>query len=379
VELTRRERSILTWLAILLVAFLAIEVAMLVLGALAHVVDVILIFLVAWAVAYMLVPLVDLIDRRTPLDRWGAVLIVYLAVALLLAATLALIVPVLASQLVTLVDRAPEYGDRAARVVVDWQAQLDRIGFRVDVAGLYGTLPGRVGEIMGAIAADALGLVAATGALLFNVTLVLIIAFIMLIDGDALWRRFTTLLSEELRSEAELFRQSADRSFGGFVRASLLLGLVYGVVTLAILVPFGVPFAALLALVAGLVMIIPFFGPVIAMIPIAVVTLLGKPDALLPVFVLSLALQQVMLNVVGPRLMANVIGIHPLFVFLAILLGARLAGFWGVLLAMPIAGIANIFARYVFEVTQGRRARTEAARLIGGGSSAPEDIRATGR
>ena len=378
-ELTRRERSILTWLAILLVAFLAIEVAMLVLGALAHVVDVILIFLVAWAVAYMLVPLVDLIDRRTPLDRWGAVLIVYLAVALLLAATLALVVPVLASQLVTLVDRAPEYGDRAARVVVDWQAQLDRIGFRVDVAGLYGTLPGRVGEIMGAIAADALGLVAATGALLFNVTLVLIIAFIMLIDGDALWRRFTTLLSEELRSEAELFRQSADRSFGGFVRASLLLGLVYGVVTLAILVPFGVPFAALLALIAGLVMIIPFFGPVIAMIPIAVVTLLGKPDALLPVFVLSLALQQVMLNVVGPRLMANVIGIHPLFVFLAILLGARLAGFWGVLLAMPIAGIANIFARYVFEVTQGRRARTEAARLIGGGSSAPEDIRATGR
>ncbi|MEK6619914.1 MAG: AI-2E family transporter, partial [Chloroflexota bacterium] len=174
-ELTRRERSILTWLGILLVAFLAIQVAMLVLGALAHVVDVILIFLVAWALAYMLVPLVDLIDRRTPLDRWGAVLVVYLAVALLLAATLALVVPVLASQLVTLVDRAPEYGDRAARVVVDWQAQLDRAGFRIDVAGLYGTLPERVGEITGAIAADALGLVAATGALLFNVTLVLII------------------------------------------------------------------------------------------------------------------------------------------------------------------------------------------------------------
>ncbi|MEK7284399.1 MAG: AI-2E family transporter [Chloroflexota bacterium] len=378
-ELTRRERSILTWLGILLVAFLAIQVAMLVLGALAHVVDVILIFLVAWALAYMMVPLVDLIDRRTPLDRWGAVLVVYLAVALLLAATLALVVPVLASQLVTLVDRAPEYGDRAARVVVDWQAQLDRAGFRIDVAGLYGTLPERVGEVTGAIAADALGLVAATGALLFNVTLVLIIAFIMLIDGDALWRRFTSLLSEELRSEAELFRQSADRSFGGFVRASLLLGLVYGVATLVILVPFGVPFSALLALLGGLVMMIPFFGPIIAMIPIVVVTLLGKPDALLPVLVLSLALQQVMLNVVGPRLMANVIGIHPLFVFLALLLGARLAGFWGVLLAMPIAGIANIFARYVFEVTQGRRARTEAARLIDGGSSAPEDIRAAGR
>jgi predicted PurR-regulated permease PerM len=255
--------------------------------------------------------------------------------------------------------------------VVQLQAQLEGAGLPVDLETLYGTLPGRLGELTGAFAADALSLVAATGVLLFSVGLVLILAFFMLVDGDRLWERFTGLLSPELRSEAELFRQSADRSFGGFIRASLLLGLIYGVGMLLILAPLGVPFAGLLALVSGLFMIIPFFGPFIAVVPVFVATILGAADRFLPVFLLTMALQQLILSVIGPRLMANVIGIHPLFVFLALLIGARIAGFWGVLLAMPLAGIANTFARYIYQVTQGRRTRAEADQLIVSREPAP--------
>lgn len=364
VELTGRERRIVVWAATVALAFFAVQLAVLAMDALAHIADVLLVFLVAWVLAYLLVPVVDALERRTPLGRRGAVALVYLALFVVIAAVLAVLVPVLASQLGSLVLRAPEFGDRAALLVLDLQRQLDQLGIETDLAGLYGAVPARLGELTGSVARDALGIVAATGGLLFNITLVLIIGFIMLIDGDRLWRRFTEMLSVELRSEAELFRHSADRSFGGFIRASLLLGLLYGLATLVVLTAFGVPFAALLALVSGLVMVIPFFGPFIATIPVLAVTLLGQPGAFVPVLILILALQQVTLNVLGPRIMSDVIGIHPLFVFLALLLGARLAGFWGVLLAMPLAGILNVFARYVIEVTQGRRQRSEADQLI---------------
>lgn len=363
-DLTARDRTLITAALVLLVAFLAIQVATALLGALALVADVLLVFLVAWAVAYLLVPLVDLVDRRSPLDRLGAVAVVYLAIFIVLAVVLAFGVPALAGQLAALGDRAPEFGERAAQVVVDIQDRFEGAGIPVDIEGIYGALPGRLGELTGAFAADALAIVAATGVLLFNTTLVLIIAFFMLVDGDRLWDRFTGLLSQELRSEAELFRQSADRSFGGFIRASLLLGLIYGVGTFLILAPLGVPFAGLLAVTSGLVMIIPFFGPFIAMVPVLLATIFGAADRFLPVLILTIALQQVILNVIGPRLMANVIGIHPLFVFFGLLVGARIAGFWGVLLAMPLAGIANTFARYVYQVTRGRRARIQADRLI---------------
>lgn len=363
-ELTQRDRALVTAALVLLVVYLALQVAGVVIAALALITDVLLVFLVSWAVAYLLVPLVDMVGRRTGLGRLGSVFVVYALILGVLAVVLAFGVPAIARQLANLADRAPEFGANAAQIVVQLQAQLEGAGLPVDLETLYGTLPGRLGELTGAFAADALSLVAATGVLLFSVGLVLILAFFMLVDGDRLWERFTGLLSPELRSEAELFRQSADRSFGGFLRASLLLGLIYGVGMLLILAPLGVPFAGLLALVSGLFMIIPFFGPFIAVIPVFVATILGAADRFLPVFLLTMALQQLILSVIGPRLMANVIGIHPLFVFLALLIGARIAGFWGVLLAMPLAGIANTFARYVYEVTQGRRTRAEADQLI---------------
>src|SRR5881396_3519088 len=97
--------------------------------------------------------------------------------------------------------------------------------------------------------------VADTTTIFFNVTLVLIIAFLILNDGNTMWRRFTRALPPELGSEAELLQQSADRSFGGFIRGSLILGAIYGIATLAILVALGVPFAGVLAVLSGLTMI----------------------------------------------------------------------------------------------------------------------------
>jgi predicted PurR-regulated permease PerM len=111
-------------------------------------------------------------------------------------------------------------------------------------------------------------------------------------------------------------------------------------------------------------MIIPFFGPIIAEIPVLAVAFLGAPDVFIWVLVATIILQQIVLNVIGPRVMSNAIGIHPIFVFLALLLGSRIGGFWGVVLAMPVAGIINTFVRYAFQVAQGRRARTQASTLI---------------
>jgi len=364
VRLSAREHQLLQVLVVLAILYLAIQVFALGWVAVAQVADVIIIFVAAWALAYLLAPLVNRIDRETPLNRTLSVVVVYIAIALVLVVIGLLVVPPLVAQLNDLVTRGPEYGERASQLAASIQAALERVGVRVDLAEFYGTLPRRLGDLAAAYAADILGVVSATAAVFFNVTLVLIIAFLMLNDGDTMWNRFTRALSPELASEAELLRQSADRSFGGFIRGSLILGVIYATATLLILVPLGVPYAGVLALVSGLTMIIPFFGPIIAMIPVIAVTFLGAADRLLLVFILVLAVQQVLLNVVGPRIMSRSIGIHPMFVFLALLLGAKLAGFWGVFLAVPVAGIINTFARYAYEVARGRRDRTQARTLI---------------
>jgi len=364
VTLSKRERRLLVALVVLAIVFLALQIAATVWVAVARIADVVLIFIAAWAFSYMLAPLVDRIDRRTPLNRTGAVLVVYAGIAVILAGILALLLPAFADQLAGFAERTPEYSARSERAVTDFQDALAARGLRLNVVDIYDALPARLGEAAGAFAVDALGLVSATATVLFNVLLVLIIAFVMLIDGETLWRRLVAPLSRPLRSEAELFRASADRAFGGFVRGSMLLGLIYGIGTFVILAALAIPFSGVLAVFSGLVVIVPIFGPVLAMVPVLAITALGATDRLLFVLVLIVLFQQVALNVIGPRIMARSIGIHPLFVFGALLLGSRLAGFWGVLLAMPIAGILGTFIRYGVEVTQGRRRRTDAAALI---------------
>jgi len=364
VNLSRRERRLVFALIVLAIVFLGLQIAAAVWVAVARIADVLLIFIAAWAVSYLLAPLVDRIDRRTPLDRTGAVLVVYAGIAVVLAGVLALALPAFAEQLSGFAARSPDYTARAGQAVVDFQDDLRSRGIRVNIVDVYDAIPGRLGEAAGTFAADALGLVSATATVLFNVLLVLIIAFVMLIDGDALWRRIVAPLSKPLQSEAELFRASADRAFGGFLRGSLLLGLIYGTGTFVILAGLAIPFSGVLAVLSGLVVVVPIFGPVLAMVPILAITALGATDRLLFVLILIVLFQQVALNVIGPRIMARSIGIHPLFVFGALLLGSRLAGFWGVLLAMPIAGIIGTFVRYGVEVTQGRRRRTDAAGLM---------------
>lgn len=363
-RLSHRERQLLALLVVLLIIYVGTEVFARLSEAFIRVADVFIIFGTAWAFAYLLSPLVNAIDRRTRLHRAGAVLVVYVAIAVAFGAILAIGLPGLATQLDALRQRGPELAANTAEAAKGLQEQLDRAGVPVNIGQLIANAPQRLGDAAGSIAADALGFVTATAAILFNLTLVLIIAFLMLIDGGALWLRFTAALPVELRSEAELLRQSADKSFGGFVRGSLLLGLLYGIATLVYLVPLGVPFAGVLALVAGLAVIIPFFGPIIAFVPIIAITILGAPDKLLWVLLITAVLQQLTLNVIGPRVIGAAVGIHPLFVFLALLLGQRIAGFWGILLAMPVAGILATFARYGYELAAGRRRRTEAGQLI---------------
>ena len=364
VRFTERDLQLLRVVAVLFAVYLAIQVFAQLWQAVGAIGDVLLIFVAAWAIAYLLAPLVLRIDRRTPLDRTLSVVVVYIGVAIGLVALVSIVFGPLSTQLADFNARAPEYGALAAQMVLNAQATLQGVGIQVDLTELYRTLPQRIGAIASTSAADILGVVSATAGAFFNITLILIIAFIMLIDGGSLWRRLLERLPARRWRAALMLRESVDRSFGGFLRGSLLLGTIYGIATLVILILFSVPFAGVLAIVSGLTVIIPFFGPIIAMIPVFGVTALAAGDRFLPVLIAILVLQQITLNVLSPRIMSKSIGIHPLFVFLSLLIGAKVAGFWGVVLAMPVAGILNTLLQYAWDVASDTTADDRAGAAV---------------
>ncbi len=139
-------------LLVLAILYLAIQVFAFGWIAIAQVADVILIFVAAWALAYLLSPLVSRIDIVTPLDRTLSVVLVYIWMGLVLVGVGLLAIPPLVTQLNDLVTRGPEYGERASQLAANIESTLAGLGIRVDLTAFYGTLPQRFGDLAAAYA-----------------------------------------------------------------------------------------------------------------------------------------------------------------------------------------------------------------------------------
>jgi predicted PurR-regulated permease PerM len=140
-----------------------------------------------------------------------------------------------------------------------------------------------------------------------------------------------------------LWRRSQDK-IGKWMQGQLLLGLIVGVLLYLGLVILGVPYALLLAVLAAIFELIPVFGQILAALPaIAVAFGDGGVTAALLVLGLYLIVQQFESNLIYPLVVKKIVGVPPLLVILALLIGAKLAGFLGILLSVPIAAALQEF------------------------------------
>src|SRR5204862_3558703 len=111
------------------------------------------------------------------------------------------------------------------------------------------------------------------------------------------------------------------------------------------------------SVVAGLILFIPFVGPPVAVVLPVTISLLTHPEVTIYLFVALLALQQVIFNVLAPRLLSHHVGLHPLLVFFAVLTGARVAGIWGAIFGVPIVAVGTTMVSFYRASHEERAAR----------------------
>jgi Predicted permease len=106
---------------------------------------------------------------------------------------------------------------------------------------------------------------------------------------------------------------------------------------------FNVPYLFLVGTLSALAMLIPFFGPPLALIPPIVATWIYRPDAFIPATIILVAVQTVLVSWLQPRLMRGSLGMHPILVLVGLLVGAQVAGVWGALFGIPVIAVMNVF------------------------------------
>ncbi len=186
---------------------------------------------------------------------------------------------------------------------------------------------------------------------LLTMLFMLVLTFYMLLEKENLESRIALLF----RHREERARRSIikiEEKLGAWLQGQLILSVLIGVVSYIGLTILNIPYALPLALVAGVMEVIPVIGPIISALPAIFIALTITPVLAVIVAVMYLVIQQLENHLIVPQVMKRAVGLNPLIVILAIAIGSRLLGISGALLAVPLAVVFQILAT---EIIEGRK------------------------
>ncbi len=316
--------------------------------------------------AYFVYPPVKWLgNRRVPVAVAGV--LVYAVLGVVVVGALAWLTPAIAAQAADLTRNFPHIVAGAQRQIVDptHSPLLSRLpeSARSEIAKNAGKVGALAGVIAGSFGENALKILSGTSAAVIDVFLVLGLTLLALGDLGRIQTFSVRLVPRRYRSTAISFMDDVDKVVGGFVRGQVLLALGVAVAGTIVLLAVGVPYAILLGLLAGVVSIVPLVGPIIALIPVVLIAFftvgLIKVIVVAALFALILVVQQ---NVFTPLVVSKSVGVTPLVVFVALLLGSEAFGILGALLSIPVAGILRVASERLFPPDPAADALVVAAR-----------------
>lgn len=264
------------------------------------------------------------------------VLFIYLAGLSVLGLAFYLVVPTMISEMGDFANTFPAY--------------LEKFTSSKNIQQVFPSLPNSVSEILGEAASNLKNILgqfrqdffqtaSAIFGGVFSFILIIVISFYLSVQEKGI-EKFIRLASP-LKYEKYILDvwQRAKKKLGGWLKAQLLLGILVGVLVFLGLTILNVKFALMLSVLAALLEILPIFGPVLAAIPAVIIAFLQKPILALAVLILYVIVQQFENHLIYPTVMRKATGVPPLIVILAILVGGKLGGIFGILLAVPLTVI----------------------------------------
>ena len=327
--------------------------------------DIVLIFFLAWLIAFIVTPFASALKRLVrPLPQAAAVLIVYVVAIVCLLLAIFVVAANLASSIGQFVQSIPQIEQNLGQYLAPWRERLNALGLSVDLVALVHSvldnLQAGAVDLVGPIQQVAVASISVIG----TVLIISILSIYIAIDRKRILAFLFRLTPSAYRTEAELLRVSVNRSFGGFLRGQVIMGAVYAVITFSVSIVFGLKLVPITATAAGVLMAIPFFGPFVAWLPPVLDALIFTPDALLPVLILAGIGWFVVMNILQPRLMAGAVGLHPIVVLGSVLVGGKIAGVAGAIFGIPIAAIVTAFFWHYLEEQTGETVAQRAARRV---------------
>jgi len=309
--------------------------------------NVIIIFLFALIIASAVVPIVNLLEK-IKIPRVIGALLVYIIVIGILTLVIYLIIPSVTRDVKSLASTLPQYIEKISdkfnalkEASSKYQGLVNR--FQESLTELGNYLKGRSANML----STAFGIFGGV----FSFILILIISFYISVLKKGVQRILTAIIPIHYRDHILDLWERAQRKFGKWMQGQVILGVIVGVLAYIGLHFLNIKFALLLAILAGALEIFPYIGPVLAGIPAVLIGFLQAPILGFWVFILYIVIQQLENYVITPLVIGKVVGLNPVVVIMALLIGGQLGGILGMILAVPLAAV---FAEFLKDMIKRR-------------------------
>jgi predicted PurR-regulated permease PerM len=301
-----------------------------------------LILFLAILLAIAIDPLVDRLESyRIP--RALAILLVYIVLISILTGVVSLLVPVLVEEVSQLSSNLPNIARQVLNLPTTLIApHFPSLAKQLSSSNLTDQLSGELGAVVGGVGGILVGFGRTFTTLVISTFLILVVGFFLTADARFAPRVIARFFPPRSRPTASTLAREMGRRLGHWARAQALVGLFFGVTFGLGLAILGVPYALSLGVAGAVLELIPYVGGVIVTALGVLVALAVSPLLALGVIVLYLIVANIESHVVYPKLVGDIVGLHPLVIIIALFVGAEVKGVLGALLAVPVTVVIQV-------------------------------------
>lgn len=307
--------------------------------------------LLAGVLFYILHPFVSLLERKgvSRIVSIASIYIIVLGLFVFLAVT---VIPIIKDQVNALIDNLPYFGheiERAARkfgesnVIGRMQESLN-----IDFANIVKDSTMNFTKSLSSVTGNVTGFLSTLTEVVLTFVMVPFILFYLLKDGEQLPNHFLKFISEQRQPAAKRILDDMHYAISSYIRGQIIVSLFIGIMLFIGYLIIGIKYAVLLAILAMIVNIVPYVGPIIAITPALIIAFIDSPAMILKVIIVMMVVQLAEGKFISPQVMGKKLDIHPITIIFIILTAGNLFGIMGIILAIPGYAILKVLVTHSY-------------------------------
>jgi len=300
--------------------------------------DIVAIIFVSLVIAAALSPTVDRFTKgKIKIPRVLAVIFIYLILLSVISGIIYFVVPPMVGQLQQLTETLPSYFKTFSNLIVSLKDASTNGWVNTSQESLT-SISNFLGGLIDNVFSRTIGFFNGAAAL----AMIFILTLYFILDEDGIKKFFVSLFPTRQKTRIITIASKIGLKLGGWLRGQIILAIAVGVIVYIGLTLMQIPYALTLAITAAVLEIIPIIGPIISAIPAILIAFTISPTTALMITVFYILVQELENKLLVPKVMQHSVGLNPVTIIIIILIGAKLMGIIGILLAVPIASVAFV-------------------------------------